>query len=65
MDEVKVKTRKIRVKKVKKEPKQRKRLTPSSVSIARKDVEKFGGTEGCKGCEFYQGKIPKRRTRSR
>ena len=47
--------------KVKKEPKQRKRLTPSLAPITKKDVQKLGGTPNCKGCEFHEGKLPKRR----
>ena len=47
--------------KVKKEPKQRKRLTPSLAPITKKDVQKLGGTPNCKGCEFHEGKLTKRR----
>ena len=47
--------------KVKKEPKQRKRLTPSLAPITKKDVQKLGGTPNCKGCEFHEGKLQKRR----
>ena len=47
-------------KKIKKEPKERKRLTPSLAPIAKVDVVKFGATKHCKGCEFYEGKRTKR-----
>ena len=47
--------------KVKKEPKQRKRLTPSLAPITKKDVLKLGGTPNCKGCEYHEGKAPKRK----
>ena len=47
-------------KKIKKEPKERKRLTPSLAPIAKVDVAKLGATQHCKGCEFYEGKRGKR-----
>ena len=47
-------------KRVKKEPKERKRLTPSLAPIAKIDVVKLGATENCKGCEYFLGKREKR-----
>ena len=43
-------------KKIKKEPKERKRLTPSLPPISKKDIDKVGATEHCKGCEFFVSK---------
>ena len=46
--------------KLTKEPKERKRLTPSLAPITKKDIEKLGATENCKGCDYLLGKQPKR-----
>ena len=60
MAEVKKEPKIKKERKVKKEPKERKRLTPSMAPITKKDIEKLGATENCKGCEYFLGKREKR-----